>query len=580
MQHEDLPESRGGASARPLVGAGSQFVPKLVIALREGYSAAAFARDALAGFTVAILALPLSMAIAIGAGVTPDRGLVTSVIAGFLISAFGGSRYQIGGPAAAFIVMIATIVDKHGVSGLLTATFLAGLLLVVLALLRLGTYIKYVPGPVILGFTSGVGVLIAIGQIKDLLGFAGAVPADTIAKLQALWAMKESLNPSALLVGLGTLAMISLLKAWRPSWPGLLIAVGGASGIAFLLGLPIDTIGSRFGGIPSTLPAPALPDLSPATISALLPSIFTLAFLIAIESLLSAVAADAKTGGRHRSNVEILGQGLANIASPLFGGIPATGVIARTATNISAGGKTPVAGILHAMFVLLFMLLLAPLASHLALPCLAAVLLNVSWRLIDWREVSHFIARAPFDDRLILLVTLVLTVFASLEVAIATGVGLGCILFMHRMAEATGNGVLNGDRPNPDLDDVAGPRSAILDAVLPPGVHVLQLRGPLFFGGASAIGGAVRELPIPPKVLILRMRDVPLVDATALSAIEDVAADLRQRGGRLIISGLQKQPRQAMHRMGLLRRHRVLLASNSFMALEKAKVMIGAWPAE
>lgn len=556
----------------------AHFVPKLVITLREGYPGSRFASDAVAGLTVAILALPLSMAIAIGAGVAPASGLITSVIAGFFISALGGSRYQIGGPAAAFIVIIANLVDKHGESGLMTATFLAGFILVGAALLKLGTYIKYVPGPVILGFTSGIGVIITIGQIKDILGIKENVPAEIIGKLEKLWQLRGTINLWALLIGLITIAIISVVKRWRPNWPGLLIAVAGASGIAYLIGTEahqIPTIGSRFGGIPSSLPSPTLPDLSWKKVLDVLPSTFTIAFLIGIESLLSAVAADAKTGGRHRSNVEVLAQGVANVASPMFGGLPATGVIARTGTNISAGGKTPVAGILHALFVLLFMLLLAPLASYLALPCLAAVLLNVSWRLIDWREVSHFLARAPTDDRLVLVVTLVLTILVDLNVAIAVGVVLACILFMHRMAEATGGSLATATADSSDLDDVDTPRSAILEMPLPPGISVFQMRGPLFFGGAAAIGESMRGLEKYPRVLILRMRDVPLVDATALSALEDLALDCRKHDCRIVISGLQRQPREAMHRMGLLRRHKVIMASNSYVALEKAKSLLG-----
>lgn len=564
----------GSAAVAPTLSYWAPFAPKLVIALGEGYSASRLANDLLAGLTVAILALPLSMAIAIGAGATPDRGLITSVVAGFFISALGGSRFQIGGPAAAFIVIIATIIHTHGMAGMMTATFLAGFMLVGAALIKLGTYIKYIPGPVILGFTSGIGVIIAIGQIKDFLGLKGDVPAEVLHKLAVLWDMKSSFNPSALAVGLVTLLVIWLTKLWRPSLPGLLFAVVAASGLAWLLGLPVETIGSRFGGIPSALPVPQLPDLSPAMIGAVLPSAFTIAFLIGVESLLSAVAADAKTGGRHRSNAEVLAQGVANIASPLFGGLPATGVIARTGTNISAGAKTPLSGIFHAAFVLLFMLLLAPLASYLALPCLAAVLINVAWRLIDFKEVSHFITRAPFDDRLVLIATLILTVVADLNVAIGVGFGLACMMFMHRMAEASLAGLQATSSLETDFDDITKPRSVLVDMPLPPGIRVLSLRGPLFFGGASSLGDALRSGGSYPKVLILRMRDVPLVDATALSALEDLAQDLGKQGARIVITGLQRQPREAMHRMGLLRRHKVVLTSNGFIALEKAKALL------
>ena len=568
----------GSALAAPAVSYWAHFAPKLMIALREGYSSTRLTSDLLAGLTVAILALPLSMAIAIGAGATPDRGLITSVIAGFFISALGGSRYQVGGPAAAFIVIVATIISTHGMAGLATATFLAGFILIAAALLKFGSYIKYIPGPVILGFTSGIGIIIAIGQIKDLLGLQGDIPAEFLHKIAGLWHIRSTFNPSALLVGAVTLAVIWLMRVWRPSWPGLLFAVVVASGLAWVLGLSVETIGSRFGGIPSALPAPQLPDLSPGTIAAVLPSAFTIAFLVGVESLLSAVAADAKTGGRHRSNAEVLAQGIANVASPLFGGLPATGVIARTGTNITAGAKTPLAGVFHAGFVLLFMLLLAPLASYLALPCLAAVLISVAWRLIDFQEVAHFLMRAPFDDRLVLLATLSLTVVVDLNVAIGVGFGLACMMFMHRMAEASLAGVGGSAVLDDDLDDIAKPRSLLVDMPLPKGVQVLSLRGPLFFGGASTLTDTLRSGGAYPKVLILRMRDVPLIDATALSALEDLADDLGRHGGRLIMTALQKQPRQALHRMGLLRRHRVILASNGFIALEKAKGLVGAAP--
>ncbi|MEZ5852401.1 MAG: SulP family inorganic anion transporter [Hyphomicrobiaceae bacterium] len=574
MTQTNQTASTGPMSAGEVVPSyASHFIPKLAIALGEGYSLNHLGRDAMAGLTVAILALPLSMAIAIGTGATPDRGLITSVVAGFFISALGGSRFQVGGPAAAFIVINAAVMAKFGIAGLLTATFLAGFILVIAGLLRLGTFIKYVPGPVILGFTTGIGVIIAVGQMKELFGLQGKTPAEFVHMVPALWEMRGTFNPSALAVGLFTIALITGLRTWRPNWPGLLIAVGAASGVAYLLHLPVDTIGSRFGGIPTGLPTPELPDLSWGMINNVLPSAFTIAFLVGIESLLSAVAADAKTGGRHRSNVEVVAQGVANIASPLFGGLPATGVIARTATNISAGAKTPVAGIMHAIFVLLFMLLLAPLAYHLALPCLAAVLVTIAWRLIDHREITGFLPRAPFDDRIILLTTLVLTVVVDLNVAIAVGVVLASMLFMHRMAQVSSGGFV-GAIADEDLDDVRQPRSVLMSVELPEGVNVYQMRGPLFFGGAGTIGQTLRSLPKFPKVLILRMRDVPLIDATALTALEDLALDCEKRGCRIIMSGIQKQPREAMHRMGLLRERKILLASNGFMAVEKAKQLV------
>lgn len=552
------------------------FVPKSVITLREGYSLSRLGDDALAGITVAILALPLSMAIAIGAGLSPDKGLITSVVAGFVISALGGSRFQVGGPAAAFIVIIGTVNAKHGNDGLLTATFLAGFILLAAGLLRLGSYIRYIPGPVILGFTSGIGFLIALGQLKDFFGLTGTLPLETVHRLEALWSMKATLNPSALALGLATLLAIIGMRAWRPRWPGLLLAVVAASAAAVALGLPIETIGSRFGGIPNALPSPEFPNLGWSKISDVLPSAMTIAFLVGVESLLSAVAADSIAGTRHRSNIEIVAQGAANIVSPMFGGMPATGVIARTGTNIAAGARTPVAGMLHAVFVLLAMLLLAPLASYLALPCLAAVLLHVSWRLLDVSEVSHFLARAPMDDRLILLSTLLLTIFVDLNVAIAVGVVLGAIMFMHRMAETLAIRVDDGAALPSDLDDVLSPKSVALTMELPPGVRVFQLRGPLFFGAATHISDALRELDVWPRVIVLRMREVPLVDATALSALETLMSDCTKNDCRLIISGLQQRPRQAMHRMNLLRRYKVVLTSNSYLAIEKAKALVAS----
>lgn len=553
------------------------FIPKSIIALREGYGLAKFQADALAGLTVAVLAMPLSMAIAIGAGATPGQGLVTSVVAGIVISAFGGSRFQIGGPAAAFIVVIAHVADRYGWDGLATTTFLAGFILIVAGLLKLGSYIRYIPGPVILGFTSGIGILIAIGQVKDFLGLEGDVPADTIERVMAIVGILPTFKVWSLLVGLLTLGLIVGLKRWLPRWPGLLIAVLVGSGAAWLLGLPVETVGSRFGGIPSSLPAPSLPDLSWSKVSQVLGSAFTMAFLIGVESLLSAVAADTIAGTRHRSNVEVVAQGMANMASPMFGGLPATGVIARTGTNISAGAKTPVAGILHALFILMFMLLLAPLASYLALPCLAAVLLNVAWRLIDFGEVSRFLMRAPGDDRVILAATLILTVLVDLNVAIGVGVVLACMLFMHRMAETPGiqlggSGMLHIE----DQDDLLRNPSLIMTAELPEGVKVVQFRGPLFFGAAVHFSDALRKLDRWPRVMILRMREVPLLDATAINALEEMAAMCRKNRCRIIISGLQPQPREALHRFGYLRQNQIILASNSYIALEKAKGLLAA----
>jgi SulP family sulfate permease len=551
------------------------FTPKLVTCLARGYSLDDFRHDAAAGLTVAILALPLSMAIAIGAGASPDKGLITAVIAGFLISALGGSRYQVGGPAAAFIVIVAAVGAQHGAAGLMTATFLAGCILVVAGLLQLGTYIKYIPGPVILGFTSGIGIVIALGQVKDFLGLKGDVPNELFARLGALVALRDTFNLWAFVIGLATLLGIVAMRRWLPRWPAFLIAVGATSAVVWLWGLEVETIGTRFGGIPESLPTPALPDLSWGMVKEVLPATFTIAFLIGIESLLSAVAADAMAGTRHRSNMEIVAQGVANIASPLFGGLPATGVIARTGTNIAAGARTPVAGVLHAVFILLFMLFLAPIASYLALPCLAAVLLFTAWRLLEPRHLARFLARAPWDDRMVLAATLLLTVFVDLSVAIAVGVVMAAMLFMHRMAATPGVHLGSGPMLLDDIVDGSQPRSAIASVHLPEGIRVVEFRGPLFFGAAARLDIALKALGDWPKVIIMRMREVPLVDATGIDALEQVVQAAGRQGCRIIMSGLQSQPREALHRYGFLRRNRVLVASNSFVALAKAEELLG-----
>ena len=558
--------------SRLLGGDPAQFTPKLVTTLREGYTAEMLRQDVIAGFTVAILALPLSMAIAIGSGVKPEVGLITSVIAGFLISALGGTRYQIGGPAAAFIVIVFSIISAHGLDGLQTATFLAGFILVAAGVLKLGSYVRYVPEPVILGFTSGIGAIIAVSQLRDFLGLDGRakLPAEVVEKIHALWHIRDTFNPTALLVGLGTLAAIVGLKAWRPKWPGLLIAVFGASAIVALLHLNVDTVGSRFGGIPQSLPSPTLPNLGWSKITEVLPSAFTLAFLIAVESLLTAVAADAMTGRRHRSNMEVVAQGVANIAAPLFGGIPATGVIARTGTNIQAGARSPVAGVLHALFVLGFMLLLAPLASYLALPCLAAVLMNVAWRLLDIGEVSHFLKSAPFDDRLVLAATLLLTVFVDLNAAIGVGVVMAALLFMHRMAESQSvtfgkGGGVDEEREGEGADDLG----------LPANVGRLTFKGPLFFGGATRMSASLNSLGTWPSVLILDMQAVPLIDATAITAVQELTALAGKNKCHVIVAGLDTGPLDHLKRSGLFKTDRITAQPTLTDAVTEARQRAG-----
>jgi SulP family sulfate permease len=401
--------------------------PKLLTTL-PGYTAARFAADAFAGLTVAMVALPLSIAIAIASGADPASGLVTTIVAGFLISLLGGSRVQIGGPTGAFIVVVYAVIAQHGYDGLVLATLMAGVILVVSGLLRAGNLIAYVPEAVVNGFTIGIAIIIAASQLKELLGLSGgAMPAEFIAKLEALWAARATFNPAALGMGVAALFLIVLLRRLFPRFPGLIVVIAGVSAVIATMHLPVDTIASRYGALPALLPMPSFPAITLERISELLPSAFVIAFLAAIESLLSAMVADRMIEGRHRPNAEVFAQGWANIGSALFGGLPATGAIARTATNIRAGGTTPVAGLVHAVVILLVLLLAAPLAGYLAMPALAALLLTTAWNMSEPHKWASYWA-APTSDRILLLLTLVLTVLADLTVAIGIGVGLGLAL--------------------------------------------------------------------------------------------------------------------------------------------------------
>ena len=411
------------------------FTPKLVTVLREGYGAAGLKTDALAGMTVAIVALPLSMAIAIGAGAKPENGLYTAVVGGFLISALGGSRFQIGGPAGAFIVLMGTIIERFGLSGLFMATIMAGFLMLAAGYLRLGAYVKYIPHPVTVGFTAGIGVIIFAGEIKDHFGLTlDHEPGPLIPKLAALAHAAPTINLWATGVTALCLGLILGLKRRNPAFPGLLIAVGAAALLTFIFDLPVETIGSKFGGVPRSLPWPHLPDFPLSDIPELIPSAVAIAVLGSIESLLSAVVADGMTGRRHRSNCELVAQGYANIASAFFGGVCATGTIARTATNVRAHAKGPASGMLHAVFLLLFMVIAAPVASYIPLAALAAVLATVAWNMVERSQIA-LILRHDRGEAVVLLATFLLTVFRDLTEGIAVGVTLGAILFMHRMAQ-------------------------------------------------------------------------------------------------------------------------------------------------
>lgn len=418
--------------SQPQAAAAEMFVPKSITVLREGYSLDTFRADVVAGLTVAIVALPLSMAIAIASGTTPDRGLYAAIFGGFLVSLLGGSRFQIGGPAGAFIVLVAASMARHGIEGVLLATMLAGLFLVIAGVLRIGSYIRYIPHPVTVGFTAGIAVIIFASQIRDLLGIAlnGKEPGELIPKLVALGRAIGTTNAAAVAISLVTIVIIVGLRKLRPTWPGMLIGVVVTSVAAASLSFPVETIGTRFGGIPQSFPMPSFPAITLAKIEAVLPDAIIFAVLGAIESLLSAVVADGMTGRRHRSNGELVAQGFANIGSALFGGICVTGTIARTATNVRAGARSPVAGMLHSVFLLAFMLLAAPLASYIPLAALAGVLAVVAWNMAEKHEFVVLLRR--WDTALTLLATFLLTIFIGLAEGIAVGALLGALIFLWR----------------------------------------------------------------------------------------------------------------------------------------------------
>ena len=511
----------------------TDFLPKLLTVWREGYRLADLRADALAGLTVAIVALPLSMAIAIASGVGPERGLFTAIVGGFLVSALGGSRYQIGGPAGAFIVLVAACVTATGLEGLILATILSGVVLIGAGALRLGTYIRYIPYPVTVGFTAGIAVIIFASQLREMFGLTlpGAEPGEIIAKVEALWAARGTVTWAALAVAGLTAAVIQGLKRVRPHWPGMLIAVGIASVAVALLHLPVATIGSRFGELPHLLPAPALPDLS--LWRQALPWALSFALLGAIESLLSAVVADGMSGARHRSNAELVAQGLANIGSGLFGGFCVTGTIARTATNVRAGSRGPISGMLHSLFLLVFLMVAAPLAAYIPLAALAGVLAVVAWGMAERREFASLL-RSSRGDALVVGTTFLLVVFRDLTEGIIFGFALAGLVFIKRMSEASAM--------RPREEHVDTPRA---DRV------VYHLEGPYFFGAAAQLGAVLDRIAEAPRALVLEMSGVPLIDSSGARGFHTLAARARKRGGQLYLVGLRERLRRQLEAQGL-----------------------------
>jgi SulP family sulfate permease len=510
-------------------------LPKLVLALRA-YNAQMFLHDLLAGVTVGLVALPLAMAFGIASGVTPQAGLYTAVVAGFLISALGGSRTQIGGPTGAFVVIVAGILARFGLSGLSMVTLMAGVLLVIMGLTGLGAAVQFIPRMVVIGFTNGIAILIASTQIKDFFGLSTPpVPSEFLPRMQLLVAHAASFNPYALGLGLCTLAILLIIPRINRRIPASIIAVLSCTAAAALLHLPVETIGSRFGGIPRGLPPINVPSFHAEHIIPLIPAAFTVAMLAALESMLSAVVADGMTGDRHNSNVELTAQGVANIVSPLFGGIPATGAIARTATNIRAGARSPVSGMIHALTLLVILLVAAPLASYIPLCTLAAVLFVVAYNMGEWHEIGA-IFHLDFAAISVWLVTFALTVFADLTVAVAVGLGLAALTYIYKIADTTTVSPVDDDYIRDGLPHVLQGR------IIPPYVTLLRIHGPFLFGTTEKLVEATANLDAFEPVVILRLRNMTAIDATGIHAIESFAKRLQASGRSLILCGAMEQP--------------------------------------
>ena len=508
------------------------FRPKLFDTLK-GYSRRQFTKDLMAGLIVGLVALPLAIAFAIASGVSPEKGLYTAIVAGFIISALGGSRVQIGGPTGAFIVIVYGIVQVHGINGLIIATFMAGIILIIMGFARLGSVIKFIPHPLIIGFTSGIALIIFSSQVKDFLGLQmGAIPADFIDKWKSYFQYFQTINIYTVLIGVATATIILLWPKVTHKVPGSLIAILVTTALMQLLHLPVETIGSKFGNIPSSLPKPVIPHLDFNTIRNLIRPAFTIALLGGIESLLSAVVADGMIGGNHKSNMELVAQGTANIFSSIFGGIPATGAIARTATNVKNGGRTPVAGMIHAITLLLILLFFGKWAALIPMATLAGILVVVAYNMSEWK---HFltILKGPRSDMAILLTTFLLTVLVDLTVAIEIGMILAVFLFMRNMIKFSNVSALMGDTEGKNDENDKEP---LENFTIPKHVEVYEITGPLFFGAAYKFKDAMRLIEKPPKVLIIRMRKVPIIDATGIKIIEEVYRESKQKGTKLILS--------------------------------------------
>jgi SulP family sulfate permease len=510
------------------------FTPKLFDTLKT-YTKKQFTHDLFAGIIVGIVALPLAIAFAIASGVTPEKGLITAVVAGFIISAFGGSRVQIGGPTGAFIVIVYGIVQTYGISGLIVSTFIAGIMLILMGVARLGTVIKFIPHPLIIGFTSGIALVIFSSQVKDFLGLKiDTVPADFLQKWNVYFHNLNSVNLYAIGIALATIAIILLWPKINQKIPGSLIAILITTAAVQFFHLPVETIGSRFGNISSSFPAPDVPFVDFATLKHLIQPAFTIAILGAIESLLSAVVSDGMISGNHRSNMELIAQGGANIFSSIFGGIPATGAIARTATNVKNGGRTPVAGIVHALTLLLILLVAGKWASLIPIANLAGILVIVAYNMSEWKNFKS-ILKGPKGDVAVLLITFFLTVLIDLTIAIEVGIVLAAFLFMRNMIKSSDVSILSNEIDDNDFNyDFAEGKYAI-----PEDVEVFEIKGPLFFGAAYKFKDAMKYLKRHPKILIIRMAHVPIIDATGIQTLKEIYKDSKKDHTKIILSELK-----------------------------------------
>jgi len=550
----------------------SLILPKLFSTLHN-YTRKQFIADAIAGVIVGIVALPLAIAFAIASGVTPEKGIITAIIAGFIISVFGGSRVQIGGPTGAFIIIVYGIIQTYGTTGLAIATVMAGVILVIMGLFKFGSLIKFIPYPVVVGFTSGIALLIFSTQIKDFFGLhIQKIPAEFHEKWIAYFSAYSSVNYYVFGIALLSMLIMILWPKITHRIPGSLVAIILTTVLVIVFKLPVDTIGSRFGEIPSNLPSPSYFQINLSVIKNLIGPATVIAILAAIESLLSAVVADGMIGGKHRSNMELIAQGLANIVVPIFGGIPATGAIARTATNIKNGGRTPVAGIIHAITLLLIMLFLGSYAKLIPMATLAAILIIVAYNMSEWRTFKSLL-KSPGSDVVVLLTTFFLTVVFDLTIAIEIGMVLAVLLFMKRMAEVSNVSVIT--RELEDEEEKPDP-NAIDRKQIPEGVEVFEINGPFFFGAAKKFKDEMLGIEKPPKVRIIRMRNVPAVDATGIQTLRDFYQDAKKRKTHIILSGVHTQPLYAMTRAGLFDLYgEENIFGNIDDALDRAREILG-----